>query len=92
MSSRRSRLSIYIDILMSIKKQEEMENKAKITRVIFDANLPYIRVKERLDELLKLGFIELVDGRYYKLTEKGRVGLLELIKAQKIIESLGFNI
>ena len=92
MSARRTRLSIYIDILNSVKTQEIYEGRAKITKIIFDANLPYVRVKERIDKLIKLGFLEVVDGKYYKLTERGSEALLELVKAQRIIEALGFRV
>lgn len=92
MSLRRTKISIYIDILRSVKKQEEMNGEAKITRIIFNANLPYVRIKEKLDELIKLGFLEIVDGRYYRLTDRGRHALRELLKVQEIVEALGFKI
>lgn len=92
MSYRRSKLSIYVDILNSIKRQEELNGKAKITRILFEANLPYVRVKEKLDELKRLDLIDLVEEKYYVLTERGREALVELSKALKIIEAFGFKI
>jgi len=92
MSHRRSRLSIYVEILDSINKQEEIEGKAKITRILFDANLPYARVKEKLDELMKLGLIEVVGGKYYRLTERGKRALMELRKVLRIIEAFGLRV
>jgi len=41
---------------------------------------------------MKLGLIEIVEEKYYKLTERGRRALMELRKVLRIVEAFGLRV
>lgn len=65
---RRSRLTIYFDILKSIEEGNE-----KPTRIMYGTNLSWNVLNEILETLTKSGFIRIKNGkrRRYKITGKG---------------------
>ena len=75
---RRSRTEVIIDILT------EALRGAKKTRIMYRANLNFLRFKKYLSELLDGSLIAMVNnpdsgGVVYKTTEKGKA-LLEVLK------------
>lgn len=91
MKARRSKLRILVDILKVI----EEENGARITQILYGANLSYDRLVKYIEELLSKG---LVDERkrgqstVYYLTKKGREFLVEFRKIEKFAEAFGVKI
>jgi predicted transcriptional regulator len=76
---RRSRAGVIIDIL------NEALKGANKTRIMYRANLNFLRFQQYFDELLSKSFIVVVDnpgsgsGIIYQTTEKGKA-LLDLLK------------
>lgn len=83
---RRERTKIFHDILSSIIEQE-VEGRAKITRVQNDVNLPSDRVRLHLREMSSLGFIQYNDT--LASTEKGRAFFEEFKKVVDILREFG---
>lgn len=84
--ARRSRTEVIIDILSEALK---CVNK---TRIMYRANLNFLRFNRYFGELVELGLVELVDnpdesGLVYRTTDKGLV-LLEMLKKARQIISL----
>jgi len=84
----RSQLKIIVDILDII---EQSENGVKITDLVRKANVPYVRLTELLDYLLKKHLIENSEGSY-KITEKGASFLAEYRKFSHFAQNLGLDI
>lgn len=83
---RRSRIEVIVDVL------SEALTETNKTRIMYRANLNFVRFKRYLSELLKKGLIMEVrnnpkDGVFYKTTEKGRELLEILKKAQEYLSS-----
>ena len=83
---RRSRVEVIIDILSEALKG------ANKTRIIYRANLNFLRFERYFGELLSSGLIVVVDnpgvcsgGVVYQTTEKGKELLAILKKAQDIV-------
>ena len=81
---RRDRLEVVADILT------EALNGANKTRIMYRANLNFVRFKRYFSELLDRGLIVEVDnpgsgGVLYKTTEEGRALLAVLRKARRLI-------
>lgn len=84
---RRSRTGIIIDIL------SEALGRANKTRIMYRANLNFLRFNRYFGELLDAGLVEVVDnpgsecgGVVYRTTDKGRELLKVLEKAERFIE------
>jgi len=84
---RRSRTEVIIDVL------SEAFGGANKTRIMYQANLNFLRFNRYFDELLDAGLVEVFDnpgpksgGIVYRTTEKGRELLKVLKKAQRFIE------
>ena len=85
---RRSRTEVIIDIL------SEALGEANKTRIMYRANLNFLRFNRYFGELLDAGLIEVFDnpgsefsgGVVYRTTEKGRELLKVLEKAKRFIE------
>jgi len=85
---RRSRAEVIVDIL-----SESMKGANK-TRIMYRANLNFLRFERYFGELLSKGLIVVVDnpgfeggGVIYQTTEKGRT-LLDMLKRAREIVSL----
>ena len=83
---RRSRTEVIIDIL------DEALRGANKTRIMYRANLNFLRFERYFCELLKSGLVEVVDnpseefgGVVYRTSERGRELLETLKKASEII-------
>lgn len=87
----RSQIKIIVDILDAL---EQSENGAKITDLVRKANVPYVRLTELLDELLKKNFIEIVgeSGNYYKITKNGAMLLDEYRRFSSFAQNLGLDV
>ena len=91
MRQRRSKLRILADILETIYE----ENGARITQILYGANLSYDRLIKYLNELKEKELI--VDkrdeqGSRYYLTEKGKDFLKEFKRIQRFAEAFGIQI
>ena len=81
---RRSRTEVIIDILL------EALDGANKTRIMYRANLNFLRFNKYFGELVSQGLVELVNnpdesGLVYRTTDKGRVLLDVLKKAEQFI-------
>jgi predicted transcriptional regulator len=88
----RSKARIYADILNSLLKQG---GKSGPTRILYGANLSYDRLMRHLGQLIELGLVmeEKKNGEsVFKLTDKGRMFVLEFVKVEKFAEAFGINI
>ena len=88
---RRSKLRILVDILRVV----EGEGAAKVTHILYGANLSYDRLVKYLAELEGKGLIarrEREGSAVYVLTEKGRKFLREFRKVEKFAEAFGIEI
>jgi predicted transcriptional regulator len=85
---RRERSKIYYDILCSIIEQE-LETRAKITRVQNDVNLPSDRLRTHLREMSSLGLVNY--GEALASTDKGRVFVDEFKKVVEILRQFGLQ-
>ncbi len=81
-------MKIIVDILDIL---EQSENGTKITELIMKANVPYVRLTELLDYLLKKQLIEDNAGSY-KITKKGATLLMEYRKFSSFAQNLGLDI
>jgi predicted transcriptional regulator len=88
MNDRRSRMSIYIDILRVVATKQ----KAKPTHILYGANLSSARLKKYLAIMTSSGLLKEVseaDKIFYILTPKGREFLNESKKIEKFSEAFG---
>ena len=81
---RRSRTEVIIDILL------EALDGANKTRIMYRANLNFLRFNKYFGELVGQGLVELVNnpdesGLVYRTTDKGRALLETLKKAKRFI-------
>jgi len=84
MTSKRSKLEIYIDILQTIRK-----GTCKPTRIMYRTNLSWKPLMEILDSLETQGLIVMKAERshkFYEITEKGKNVLQYFTKAMESIE------
>ena len=92
MNPRRSKVSIFVDILRLIDKRGGM---AKPTHILYGANLSHIRLNKYLNWLLQEQMIEVIskgDKRVYRITEKGRNFLKEFRKIEQFTDAFGISI
>ena len=88
----RSKTRIYADILDSLLKHG---GKSGPTHLLLGANLSHERLMKHLAQLIDLGLIseETDDNeKVFKLTDKGRVFILEFVKVEKFAEAFGITI
>jgi len=82
--NRRSRLEVVADILI------EALNGANKTRLVYRANLNFLRFQRYFSDLLERELIveeNTSDGRVYRTTDKGRHFLRFISDAEEIISS-----
>ena len=87
---KRTKLEVIRDILLVLKSNE----KAKITKIIYKANLSNNSIKPYLDDLMKNKLIEQVivkEQRLFKITSKGEEFLGEFNKIKIFSESYGLG-
>jgi len=93
MKKYRSKIRIFADIVETIDREG---GEAKVTRILYGANLSYDRLVKYLKELERAGLVEeAVDrtGRtVYRLTPKGREFLFEYKKIERFIEAFGLKL
>ena len=90
----RSKMRILADMMRAI--QNEGENGAGPTKILYTANLSHDRLTQYLEELAEKELIILTDSesnnRVYALTEKGREFLKEFVRVERISEAFGIEI
>jgi predicted transcriptional regulator len=84
---RRDRLRIYSEIVRIIADEVRHEGQAKITRVQTRVNVPYVRFKEYLDDLIALGLVEMAES--IRLTGKGEEFLREYTRMLDFYRRIG---
>ncbi len=90
-SEYRSKMRIIFDILDTIDE----EGEAKITTILYRANLSYDRLKRYLNELVDAGLIkEKTDSKrkWFYLTSNGRKMLNELRKVISLADAFGLRV
>jgi predicted transcriptional regulator len=90
----RSKVRILVDMMRTI--QNEGEEGAGPTKVLYTANLSHDRLTQYLDELLEKELVSAVENddgsRIYFLTEKGREFLREFVKVERFSEAFGIEV
>ena len=86
----RSRAGIVYDILKTVKEEVE----APPTRIMYGARLPYDRLQEILELLVRKGLLRVrkdKDRTFYVITSRGMEALEELERAKRLLEGLGIR-
>ncbi|NHI84267.1 MAG: DUF4364 family protein [Candidatus Thorarchaeota archaeon] len=90
----RSKIRILADMMQCI--QEEGEEGAGPTKILYSANLSHDRLTQYLEELIEKDLIVQMDenssNKTYRLTEKGRDFLREFAKMERFSEAFGIEI
>ena len=90
----RSKMRILADMMRCI--QEEGDEGAGPTKILYSANLSHDRLTQYLDELVEKELIIPSEGngtnKVYRLTEKGREFLREFAKMERFSEAFGIEI
>jgi len=84
MTTKRSRLEIYLDVLKAIKK-----GTRKPTRIMYKTNLSWKPLMKVLESLTAQGFIVMKNENnhiFYEMTEKGKNILRYFSDAMELIE------
>jgi len=79
------------DILRAVQEDEE----AKVTHILYRANLSYDRLTKYLSQLEESGLLELVkrDGKtLYRTTQKGMEFLVEFRRMEEFAQAFGLDI
>ncbi len=87
----RSKGRIMADILSAIKEDED----AKITHILYKANLSYDRLSRYLEELEESELIQTIDSgdrSLYRITERGQKFLVEFRRMEEFAEAFGLDI
>jgi len=87
----RSKGRIMADILRAIRRDGE----AKITHILYKANLSYDRLVRYLDQLHESGLIEKIEEEertFFKITPKGERFLSEFRRIEEFAEAFGIEI
>jgi len=80
----RTKVTLYYEILRSVRDR----GTAQPTRIMYDVNLPYSKLKEMLEEMVSKGLLaERREGKSveYSITEEG---LRLLVKLEDVLWSL----
>ena len=92
MNPRRTKISIFVDILRLVDKRGGM---AKPTHILYGANLSHIRLNKYLSWLLQEQMLEVISKggkNVYRITEKGRNFLKEFRKIEQFTDAFGIPI
>ncbi len=88
----RSKTRIYADILNSLLSHG---GKSGPTHILLGANLSHDRLMKHLNQLISLSLISEETGsdeKVFKLTDKGRVFILEFAKVERFAEAFGITL
>ena len=80
LGGKRSDVAITLDILRLVRKGE------KKTRIMYGANLSYEMLTRYLDFLLERDFIQVDEGRGYRVTERGLSLMTDLERVHRHFE------
>jgi predicted transcriptional regulator len=90
----RSKVRILADMMRAI--QNEGEEGAGPTKILYGANLSHDRLTQYIEELVEKELIEDVGDdsstKVYVLTEKGREFLREFAKVERFSEAFGIDV
>ncbi|NHI89233.1 MAG: DUF4364 family protein [Candidatus Thorarchaeota archaeon] len=90
----RSKMRILADMMRAI--QNEGEEGAGPTKILYAANLSHDRLTQYLDELKEKELIKEEnsdnENRVYFLTEKGREFLREFVRIERFSEAFGIEV
>ena len=86
---RRDRLKIYGDLLSVLRSEGNERERVVLTRVQTRINVPFDRLKNYITQLKELDLIE--DEASLKLTEKGRLYLIEYEKILDFMKRMGLT-
>lgn len=89
MTARRSKIHIFADILRLIHRKN---GKAKPTHILYGANLSHVRLKNYLNILLEMDFVDEIvekEHTYFIITPKGYEFLKEFKKIEEISDAFG---
>lgn len=87
----RSKGRIFADILRAV----QADGPAKVTHILYKANLSHDRLTKYLVQLEESGLIQQEqdgDRAVYSITEKGRKFLMEFRKMEEFAEAFGLDI
>jgi len=86
MSLRRSKIEIINDILTAI---QDKDGRIKPTHLLYKSNLSHKKMMDYIRDLIKKNMMEeeLIDGKYYLITEKGRKYIAEFKKIKEFSDS-----
>ncbi len=92
--SYRSKVRILVDMMRAI--QQEGDDGAGPTKILYAANLSHDRLTQYLEELIEKGLVCAVEeggsSRVFLLTDRGREFLREFTKVEKFSEAFGIEI
>jgi predicted transcriptional regulator len=92
MIERRTRADILFDILRIVQQNQ---GKSKTTKILYGANLSYVRLKKHLDYLIQNQFLERTQANgstLFIITEKGLNFIQEFRKVKRFSEAFGISI
>jgi len=88
-------MMIVSDILKVVKEECSKGEGARVTMILRKANLPYNRLTEITERMVKNGLLE-VDlqekGSIYRITPKGEEVLESLIKFEEFAKAFGLRL
>lgn len=90
-SGYRSKCRIFADILRVVQKEE----RAKVTYILHEANLPYKRLIIHLAQMEEKGLIEIRledEKKYYAITKKGERYLVRFKAVEEFGDAFGMEI
>ena len=85
---RRDKMKIYGDLLL-VLQSEAGKDKIAVTKIMSKSNVPFIRLKKYIVDLVDLGLIE--DETSLKLTEKGKMYLDHYETVLAFMKSMGVS-
>ena len=85
--SRRTKMKIYGELLLSIKAEKANTGKIVLTRIQYKMGVPFDRLKSYVSDLEELNLIE--DQQSYNLTDKGKEYLDQYKKILDFMERMG---
>jgi len=84
----RSKGRIFADILRAV----EEDGSAKVTHILYRANLSHDRLTKYLGQLEESGLVVRQEGTTYGITDKGRKFLAEFRRMEEFVEAFGLEL